>query len=79
VKGVDRRELDKYPDVVIVSTQGKRSLASMLADGGAFATFSTCFSFFLFKKKTLTLTFRHGRRYVLGFQPFALTSELTHS
>jgi hypothetical protein len=39
VKGVDRRELDKYPDVVIVSTQGKRSLASMLADGGAFATF----------------------------------------
>jgi hypothetical protein len=51
VKGVDRRELDKYPDVVIVSTQGKRSLASMLADGGAFATFSTCLFFFLFKKK----------------------------
>lgn len=28
------RELDKWPDVVIVSTQGKRSIASLLADGG---------------------------------------------
>lgn len=52
MKGVDRRELDKYPDVVIVSTQGKRSLASMLADGGVFATLSTCF-FFKNKKKLL--------------------------
>jgi len=42
---VDRRELSKYPDVVIVSTQGKRSLANMLADGGAFATFYAMFVF----------------------------------
>ncbi|KAF9471940.1 hypothetical protein BDN70DRAFT_868854 [Pholiota conissans] len=30
---VNRRELDRWPDVVIISTKGKRSLASLLADG----------------------------------------------
>ncbi|KAF9535602.1 RNA dependent RNA polymerase-domain-containing protein [Crepidotus variabilis] len=33
VKAVDKRELDKWPDVLIVSTKGKRSIASLLADG----------------------------------------------
>jgi hypothetical protein len=51
VKAVDRRELDKWPDVFIVSTQGKRSLASMLADGGAFTTISA----FLFAETLLCL------------------------
>ncbi|KAF9479421.1 hypothetical protein BDN70DRAFT_692461 [Pholiota conissans] len=32
-RAVNRRELDRWPDVVIVSTKGKRSLASLLADG----------------------------------------------
>jgi len=34
VMAVDKRELDKWPDVVIVSIKGKRSVASLLADGG---------------------------------------------
>ena len=38
VKAVDHQELAKWPDVVIVSTKGKRSLASLLADGGTFRT-----------------------------------------
>ncbi|KAF8971781.1 RNA dependent RNA polymerase-domain-containing protein [Flammula alnicola] len=33
VRAVDRRELDRWPDVIIISTQGKRSIASLLADG----------------------------------------------
>ncbi|KAF4611719.1 hypothetical protein D9613_004267 [Agrocybe pediades] len=33
VRAVDRRELDKWTDVVVVSVKGKRSIASLLADG----------------------------------------------
>ncbi|KDR85760.1 hypothetical protein GALMADRAFT_53536 [Galerina marginata CBS 339.88] len=38
VRAVDRRELDRWPDVIIVSTQGLRSLANELSDGGLIVT-----------------------------------------
>ena len=35
MNAVDRPEYSRWPDVLIVSTKGERSIASILADGGA--------------------------------------------
>ena len=39
---VQKRELDRWPDVLIVSTKGKQSIASLLADGGALLNIVSC-------------------------------------
>jgi hypothetical protein len=43
VNAVYKRELDRWPDVLVVSVKGKRSIASLLADGGKLRTNPTLF------------------------------------